>query len=266
MPAIQVASQSLYYDEFGGGHSLIFISGLGSTRLGWWKQIQVFTRRFRVINMDNRDAGDSALSTGLYTVADMADDVAGLITILDLGRAHIVGISMGGMIAQELAIRHPKLVDRLVLISTTAGGPSGVNPKPEIAALLMPDEAIDLETRIRRTFTAIAAEGYMAGHPEDLELIVKTSIAQPMSAESYQRQFSACLEHLSKGTSERLAEIAAPTLVVHGECDPLIPYPNGRFLSEHIPDAHLATYPDVGHLPPIEAPERFNREVTQFLQ
>jgi pimeloyl-ACP methyl ester carboxylesterase len=87
-----------------------------------------------------------------------------------------------------------------------------------------------------------------------------------MSAESYQRQFSACLGHLSKGTSEPLTEIAAPRLVVHGELDPLIPYPNGKFLSEHIPGAHLATYQGVGHLPPIEAPERFNREVTQFLQ
>ena len=113
------------------------MSGLGSTRLGWWKQIKPFAKKFRVINMDNRDAGDSALGTGPYTIADMADDVAGVIRNLHLGRTHIVGILMGGMIAQELAIRYPELVDKLVLVATTAGGPASVNAKPEIAALLM---------------------------------------------------------------------------------------------------------------------------------
>jgi pimeloyl-ACP methyl ester carboxylesterase len=265
MSTTQVGSHTVYYDEFGAGHPLILISGLGSTRLGWWKQIEPFAKRFRVINLDNRDAGDSGLGTGPYTIADMAEDVAGVVQNLNLGRAHIVGISMGGMIAQELAIRHSKLVDRLVLVSTTAGGPTAVNAKPEIAALLIPNEGEDIETRVRRTFTAIAGEGYMAKHPEDLDHIIKSSVAKPMSADSYQRQFGACLLHFSQGTSGRLAEITAPTLVVHGDCDPLIPYPNGRFLSEHIRGARLATYPGVGHLSPIEAAERFNREVIEFL-
>lgn len=266
MSTTQVGSQTVYYDDFGAGHPLILISGLGSSRLGWWKQIEPFAKRFRVINLDNRDAGDSALGTGPYTIADMAEDVAGAVQNLNLGRAHVVGISMGGMIAQELAIRYPKLVDRLVLVSTTAGGPAAVNAKPEIAALLMPNQEEDIETRVRRTFTAIAGEGYMAKHPEDLDHIIKSSVAKPMSADSYQRQFGACLLHFSKGTSERLAEITALTLVVHGDCDPLIPYPNGRFLSEHIRGARLATYPGVGHLSPIEAAGRFNREVIQFLE
>lgn len=266
MPTTRVGSQSLAYDEFGSGKLMILISGLGSTRQGWWKQVEAFSEHFRVINMDNRDAGDSAVSTTPYSIADMADDVAGLMANLGLGSACVVGISMGGMIAQELVLRHPRLVDRLVLTSTTAGGPQGVNPKPEIAALLMPNEALDIETRVRRTFTAIAAEDYMAKHPQDLEFIVQTSLARPMSAESFQRQFTACLGHLTTGTSERLGEIAVPTLVVHGESDPLIPYPNGKFLSQHIRGAQLAAYPGVGHLPPIEAAERFNREVVQFLQ
>jgi len=179
MPTTQVGSHTVYYDEFGVGHPLIFISGLGSTRFGWWKQIEPFSKKFRVVNMDNRDAGDSALGTGPYTIADMAEDVAAVIANLNLNRTHIVGISMGGMIAQELAIRHPELVDKLVLVATTAGGPTGVNPKPEIAALLMQMEG-DIETRVRRTFTVIAGEGYMAKHPEDLDEIVKHALAKPM--------------------------------------------------------------------------------------
>lgn len=265
MSTTQVDSHTVYYDEFGAGHPLIFISGLGSTRLGWWKQLEPFSKKFRVINLDNRDAGDSGLGTGPYTIADMSEDTAGVIKNLKLGRTHIIGISMGGMIAQELAIRHPELVDKLVLVSTTAGGPTGVNAKPEIAALLMRAGEEGIETRVRRTFTAIAGEGYMAKHPEDLDEIVKNSLAKPMSLESYQRQLGAVMGHSGKGTADRLAQITAPTLVVHGDYDPLIPYANGKYLAEHIKGARLITFPGVGHVSMIESPERFNREVIEFL-
>lgn len=265
MPTTQVGLHTVYYDDYGAGHPLILISGLGSTRLGWWKQIEPFSKKFRVITPDNRDAGDSALGTGPYTIADMAEDVAGVIKNLNLGRAHICGISMGGMIAQELAIRHPDLVDKLVLVATTAGGPTAVNAKPEIAALLIQPEP-DIEKRVRRTFTAITGEGYMAQHPADLNQIVKHALDKPMSLESYQRQLGACMIHFQRGTANRLAQITAPTLVIHGDDDPLIPYPNGKLLAEHIPGARLSTYPGVGHLVPIEAAERFNREVIEFLE
>lgn len=264
MPTTQVGSHAVYYDDFGAGHPLLLMNGLASTRLGWWKQLKPFSTKFRVINMDNRDAGDSAPGTTFYTIADMAEDTAGVINNLGLGRTHVIGISLGGMIALELAIRHPELVDRLVLVSTTAGGPSGTNARPEIAALLMQPEQ-DIETRVRRTFTAIAGEGYMARHPRDLDRIVEHSIAKPMSAESYQRQLGAAMGHLRLGVAEKLAQITAPTLVVHGDYDPLIPYENGRYLAAHIQGARLSTYASVGHLPPIEAPRRFSREVIEFL-
>jgi 3-oxoadipate enol-lactonase len=264
MPTTNVGSHTVYYDSFGSGHPLLFMSGLGSTRLGWWKQIEPFSRKFHVINMDNRDAGDSALGTGPYTIADMAEDSAGVIKNLDLGRTHIIGISMGGMIALELAIRHPELVDKLVLVSTTAGGPTSVNAKPEIAALLVRAEE-DIETRVRHTYTAIAGEGYMAAHPQDLDHIVEILTAKPMSPDSYQRQLGACMGHFYKGVADQLTQIAAPVLMVHGDTDPLIPYPNGKYLAEHIQGARLSTYPGVGHLVPIEAPEQFNREVIEFL-
>jgi 3-oxoadipate enol-lactonase len=212
--------------------------------------------------MDNRDAGDSSLGTGPYTIADMAGDVAGAITMLNLGPAHVVGISMGGFISLELAIRCPELVDKLVLVSTSAGGETNVPARPEILALLMRTEGEDLETRVRRTFTAIAGKDYMALHPDDLDQIVKNAQAKPMSLESYQRQLGAVMAH---DAASRLKDISAPTLVVHGDCDPLIPYPNGQRLAAHIKAAQLSTYPGVGHLVHIESPERFNREVMEFL-
>lgn len=264
MATTQVGSHTVYYDECGTGHPVLFINGLGSTRLGWWKQIEPFSMKYRVINMDNRDAGDSALGTGPYTIADMAEDSAGVIKNLNLGRTHIIGISMGGMIAQELAIRYAELVDKLVLVSTTAGGASNVNPKPEITALLLSAEE-DIATRVRRTFMTIAGEGYMAAHPQDLDRIVEHAITKPMSPESYMRQLGACMVHLRQGVADQLARITAPTLVIHGDYDPLVPYPNGQYLAEHIQGARLSTFPGVGHIVPIEAPEQFNRQVIEFL-
>lgn len=265
MPTTQVGSHMVYYDDYGTGHPLLLMSGLASTRMGWWKQVEPFLAKFRVVNMDNRDAGDSALGTGPYSCGDMSEDTAGVIKHLNLGRTHVVAISMGGMIALNLVVRHPELVDKLVLVSTTAGGPTSVNAKPEILGLLMRAAGEDLETRVRRTFTAIAAEGYMARHPEDLDQIVEYSLAKPMSLESYRRQLGACMDHGAKGVAEQLGQITAPTLIIHGEGDPLIPYENGQYLAAHIKGSRLSSYSGVGHLPPIEAPERFNREVIDFL-
>ncbi|MEW6186527.1 MAG: alpha/beta hydrolase [Thermodesulfobacteriota bacterium] len=262
MPTTQVGSHTVFYDDLGAGHPLLFLTGLGATRFSWWKQIEPFTARYRVINMDNRDAGDSALATGPYTVGDMAEDVAGVIQNLKLSSTYVVGISLGGAITTELAIRHPELVSKIVLVSTGAGGQSSVQPQPEYMALFVRDEAEDLEARTRRVYTAIAGKGYMDNHPEDLNQVVKHQKAKPMSTESYQRQFGAVLTY---DTSSRLDKISAPTLVIHGDYDPLIPYGNGQYLADHIKGARLSTFPGVGHLPHIEATEQFNRVVIEFL-
>jgi pimeloyl-ACP methyl ester carboxylesterase len=263
MPTIQTGSHRVYYDEYGTGHPLLLIPGLSNSRLSWWKQIEPLFKKYRVINMDNRDAGDSALGTGPYTIADMADDAAGLIQSLHLNTTYVVGWSMGGFIALELTLRHPGLVKKLILVSTSAGGPTQIPPTPEIAALLVPVENEDIETNVRRIYPSLAAPGYMQSHPEDLYQVVHNAKAKPMRLESYQRQLGAVMAW--GGVSHRLNQITAPTLVLHGDADSLIPYGNGQHLSTHIQGAKFLTYTRVGHLPPIEAPERFNRDVTDFL-
>jgi 3-oxoadipate enol-lactonase len=262
MSTTQVGSHTVYYDDLGSGHPLLLLTGLGSNRLSWRMQIDPFARKYRVINMDNRDAGDSALGTEPYNIADMAGDVAGVIQNLKLGPTHLVGISLGGLISMELAILHSELVGKLVLVSTHTGGKSFIQPPPEILGLLGRNEAEDIETRTRRVYTAIAGKGYMDAHPEVLDQAVKNAIAKPMSVESYQRQLGAGMMY---DASDRLDKISVPTLVIHGEDDPLIPYPNGKYLAAHIKGARLSTYPGVGHLPIIEAADRLNREVIEFL-
>ncbi|MGA2939865.1 MAG: alpha/beta hydrolase [Syntrophobacteraceae bacterium] len=263
MPIIQVGLHTIYYDDYGAGHPLLLIPGLGTSRFIWWKQIEIISRKYRLINMDNRDAGDSAPGTGPYTIADMADDAAGLIRNLKCGPTYVIGWSMGGFIAMELSLRHPRLVDKLILVATSAGGSAYIPPAQEMGALLMPQEKEDLETVIRLVYPCIAAPGYMNSHPEDLDRVVRYAKSKPMPLSSYQRQLSAVMTW--PGVADRMHRISLPTLVVHGAADPLVPYGNGLYLSTMIRGAKLLTYTNVGHLLPIEASERFNQDVMKFL-
>jgi pimeloyl-ACP methyl ester carboxylesterase len=263
MPTIQAGSQCIYYDENGIGHPLFLIPGFSNSRLTWWKQIEPLSKKYRVVSIDNRDAGDSAPGTGPYTIPDMADDAAGLIQSLHLNTTYVLGWSMGGFIALELALRYPGLVKKLILVSTSAGGPTHIPPTPEIANLLKPIANEDIEQSVRRIFPSLAAPGYMQSHPEDLDQVVCYAKARPMRLESYQRQLGAVMAW--GGVSHQLNQITAPTLVLHGDVDPLIPYGNGQHLSTHITGSKFLTYTRVGHLPPIEAQERFNRDVMDFL-
>ncbi|MGA3115667.1 MAG: alpha/beta hydrolase [Syntrophobacteraceae bacterium] len=263
MPITQVGSHSIYYDDYGAGHPLLLIHGLGTSRLIWWKQIQIISRKYRLLNMDNRDAGDSAPGTGPYTIADMADDAAGLIRNLECGPTYVMGWSMGGYIALELSLRHPELVDKLILVATSAGGSAYFPPGQEVAALLMPRDNEDIETLVRRVYPHITAPGYMNSHPEDLDTAVRNAESKPMPFPSFQRHLGAIM--MWPGATGRISGISQPTLVVHGTEDPLLPYRNGLSLSTMIKGAKLLTYTNVGHLPPIEASERFNGDVMEFL-
>jgi 3-oxoadipate enol-lactonase len=263
MPTIQAGSQRIYYDENGAGHPLLLIPGFSNSRLTWWKQIDPLSKKYRVISIDNRDVGDSGLGSGPYTIPDMADDAAGLIQSLRLNTTYVVGWSMGGFISLELTLRHPGLVKKLILVSTSAGGATHIPPTPEILNLLNPIPNEDIEQSIRRIFPSLTAPGYMQSHPEDLSQLVHNGKAKPIRLESYQRQLGAIIAW--KGVSPRLNQITVPTLILHGDADPLVPYGNGQHLSTHIQGAKFLTYPLVGHLPPIEAPERFNKDVMEFL-
>jgi pimeloyl-ACP methyl ester carboxylesterase len=239
------------------------LTGLASKRLGWYRQLPVFGQIYRTIALDHRDTGDSDLATAPYTTADQADDAAGLLAVLGIEHANVVGISMGGFIALELALRHPELVEKLVLTGTSAGGATHVAPSPEIGALLVQDrQGVDPGELSRRTYTLIMAPGFAERNPAAMERVVETARYRPQSAEAYQRQLQACLGHDVAG---RLGQIHVPTLVVHGEVDPLVPVENGRYLADHIPGAQLILYPETGHIAIVERADDYNQAVLGFL-
>ncbi|MGH2514515.1 MAG: alpha/beta fold hydrolase [Ktedonobacterales bacterium] len=262
---VTVDGRRLAYDEVTPSNprgTVLLLTGLGSKRLGWYKQMEVFGAEYRTIALDHRDTGDSDLATGPYTTADQAEDAAAVLRALGIQRAAVVGISMGGFIAQELALLHPEMVEKLVLVSTSAGGPGYTPPAAEIAARLVEPRTGDLGERTRATYTAIMAPGYAASHPAEIGRIVEIALYRPQSNEAYMRQLQS---GWGRDATSRLSQLHTPVLVVHGEADPLIPIQNGRYLAAHIPGARLVEYPDTGHIPIIERAGDFNREVLAFL-
>jgi pimeloyl-ACP methyl ester carboxylesterase len=138
----------------------------------------------------------------------MADDVASVLQNLNLAPAHVVGWSMGGFIALELAIRNPALVQKLILVSTSAGGSStSVHPAPEISALLLRKDSEEFEPRVRRIFPLLTRQSYFLDYPEDLHQMVHNAKSKPMVIESYKRQLRALMKR--EGVSHRLAQITA---------------------------------------------------------
>jgi pimeloyl-ACP methyl ester carboxylesterase len=193
----------------------------------------------------------------------VAVDVFALADALGIERASATGISMGGFVALELALARPEFVERLVLVVTSAGGATHVSTSPQIMRALMPGDAtVESGEGARRVCSLVAGPGFAERHPEAIDEFVAIARHRPMHVDAYLRQLQACRGHDVAG---RLGEIGAPTLVIHGDADPLVPLENGRYLAEHIAGAQLIVYEGVGHIPEVEVDERFNADLIEFL-
>lgn len=243
--------------------NVLFLAWLGGSRLGWQPVVEALGDAYRALAPDHRDTGDSEAFADAYLLADLADDAAALLRAVDAAPAFVVGLSMGGMVAQHLALRHPDLVRGLVLVSTTPGGAAST-PATERgrAALFLPAD-MEPQERARQALTLMTYEGFAAAHPEALDVAAANAARHPMSAESFKRQFRAIRAH---DTTADLARLAVPSLVLHGERDDLIPLPNAERLAKGIPGAELRVYPDTGHMPPLERPVQFLRDLRGFLE
>ena len=266
--SVLIAGRKIAYDEARPANpddtkgTILLLTGLASKRLGWVRQLEVFGREYRTIALDHRDTGDSDEVADDYTPADLADDAAAVLATLGIAHAHVVGISLGGFTALQFALRHPEMLERLVLVSTSAGGRTHVPPSPAIMALLTPEPGIEVGERAIRNYSQIMAAEFVAAHPEALEQIAATARYHPQSAAGYARQLRASLAH---DVVDDLRRITAPTLIIHGAADPLIPAANGAYLAAHIAGARHLVYSGVGHIPIIERSDDFNRDVLAFL-
>jgi 3-oxoadipate enol-lactonase len=262
---VQANGQELYYELHGEGPPLVLVMGIGYDSSLWTlAQVPVLSTQFQVILVDNRDAGRSSKAGQPYKIADMADDLAGLLDALGIQRSHLLGLSMGGMIAVEFALRHGDRLDRLVLAGTGAApGRSAVDPI-QVWSWVKANDATG-EVFGGQQFVSLFSTAFLRNHEavrDTAELLA--SNPYPMSPEAYGRQADAYRQF---DALDRLAAIKAPTLVVVGEQDLLTPPWIAREVAEAIPGARFEVIRGDGssHVVPIECPDEFNRLVLEFL-
>jgi 3-oxoadipate enol-lactonase len=251
----------IHYEVHGTGDPVLLIMGLGSNAYGWQRTIPWLSEHYQAIAFDNRGTGRSDVPRGAYTVAQMADDAAAVLDAAGHQRAHVIGASLGGMIAQRLAIAHPRRLRSLVLVCTTPGGPHATRASGEVTAALT-QAAEDPATAHRRNAWFLYGADTRSNHPERIEEDIAARTKIPTTGTGYFGQLQAALRH---DAWDELPAVAVPTLVVHGDADLLIPTQNGERLAERISGARLVLIPGAGHMLQADAGTTFRDTVLGFL-
>jgi pimeloyl-ACP methyl ester carboxylesterase len=254
MAKIEVAGREFHYERAGSGEPLLLIQGMSGTHVSWGKPFKgALEEGFDVVAFDNRGIGLSGPVDGPFTIAEMAEDTAGLLDKLGIESAHVVGISMGGMIAQELALAHPQQLRSLTLGCTYCGGPgSQLMPEENLQKLVAGmasgdrDQAIRAGYEVNLSPTFRADEGHYAAFHE-----MATTV--PAAKATIELQAQAIFAH---DTSGRLGEISTPTLIVHGTEDGVLPFPNGKLIASLMPGARFEVFDGTGHMFWWEQPQR----------
>jgi pimeloyl-ACP methyl ester carboxylesterase len=257
---VRAGELDIWTERVGQGPDVLLIGGLGDTVESWQFQLDGLADRYRLTAFDNRGAGRTTLPGEPLSAATMADDAASLLGALEIASAHVAGFSMGSAIAQELALRYPGVVRSLVLVSTYARPDALFRSQlkfwrwlPEVA----PSERAFFEAFFTWVYTPRAhADGLV-------EQIIEEALAFPhqQSVEAFQAQVDVCLTH---DAANRLGEIAAPTLVLAGEYDNILPPRCSRAVAQAIPGARFEVMPGEAHQPFQEIPDEFNTRVDAF--
>jgi pimeloyl-ACP methyl ester carboxylesterase len=232
----------IYWEEHGEGEPLLLIMGLGYSSEMWHRTTPVLSRHYRTILFDNRGVGRSDCPEGPYTMPEMARDAAAVVEAVGCERVHVFGVSMGGMIAQEFALAYPKRTISLILGCTAAGGPEAVPAEAEVTATLSARGYMSPEEGIQAMVPYIYDESTPRERiDEDLEIRRRT-FPKP---ESYFAQIAGIMMFEAYS---RLPRLSAPTLVIHGENDRLVPCANGKLIADRIPGARFVPIKNASHI------------------
>lgn len=265
MPKARSNGIELYYEIHGSGKPLILIAGLGYSHWQWYKMVPLLAEHFQVITFDNRGVGQSEKPAGPYTAQLLAQDTVGLLDELHIEKAIIAGHSMGGFVAQAIALDFPQRVEKLILCSTNFGGPNHVPVTPE-AMKVLTDVSSDPLTRFKNGLAVSTAPDWSEKNPEMIEEWVKWRVANPIEPAPYQAQLAIGLGLLPEAAAfeNKLSRINIPTLILFGAHDKVVPPANADLLAQKITDSLVLTFPDAGHFFPIEIPEAASRAITDF--
>ncbi len=254
MPIARVGEVELSYERSGSGPPLLAIMGMSGTLLSWGEPFLAPLReRFEVIAYDHRGVGESSRMEAPFTTAELAEDAAGLLAALEVESAHVLGISMGGMVAQELVLAHPQRVRTLTLGCTYCGGAGSALASPAVAQRLFEAMSSGERERMIRTTWEICISPRLRDDAELYATARALAEERPVAREVITAQMQAIVAH---DTSARLSEVRAPTLIVHGTADELIPVQNAHVIAGHMPEARLELLDGVGHLFFWELPQR----------
>ena len=261
MPKAALGSIELHYERQGDGSPLAFISGLGANRGLWNPVVEILRDRYECITFDNRGIGESSRPDSGYTISDLTRDTLGLLDSLSISTSHIIGMSMGGMVAQEIALERPGMVRGLILAGSMAA------PDERLMHVLNSRKAMQRQMKPYDYFWALAAWMFGPG------ALSKQGFAEEFAkrgAENPHPQSLRAFDQLVDGIGQfdvrmRLGEIKAPTLVIVGEQDILTPPHLSRALAEGIPSTEFAVLPGLGHFCATEDPKGFAATVDRFL-
>jgi 3-oxoadipate enol-lactonase len=261
MPTVEANGQTLYYEVHGEGEPLLAVMGLAADTLAWALQVPAFSASHQTIIFDNRDAGQSSECGGAYEVADMAQDALALADALELDSFHLLGVSMGGAIAQEIALAAPARVRTLTLAMTFPAGGAWARKLAEVwgarAHAMSREQRVDelmLLTMSEAFFENAEAAAWLRGMMLDNP--------NPQSAAAFARQLDASSRHDSR---ERLGSLSIPTHVIGAEYDILVPVWKSREVAELMPGSKLTVIDRAPHGANLEHAEEFNQAVLEFI-
>ncbi|HEU5251919.1 MAG TPA: alpha/beta hydrolase [Solirubrobacterales bacterium] len=254
MPTVEVQGREFHYERAGSGEPLLLIQGMSGTHVSWGEPFKgALEESFDVVAFDNRGIGLSGPVDGPFTIAEMAQDTAALLGELGLERAHVVGISMGGMIAQELALAEPALLRSLTLGCTYCGGPgSQLMPEENVQKIVAGMSSGDRDEAIRAGYEVNISPAFRADE-STWDAFHEMATRVPAAKATIELQAQAIFGH---DTSGRLGEVETPTLIVHGTVDGVLPFSNGELIASLMPNARFEVLEGVGHMFWWEQPQR----------
>lgn len=264
MPHIAVGDIEIYWESHGQGKQLLLISGVSGGTWSWEDSISAWSPHFRVIVFDNMGAGRSSMPDRPYRVEEMANHAAAVLDAAEVEQAYVVGLSMGGMIAQELTLHHPDRVSGLVLGSTHCGGSERIPPKPEVIQRFGDNQGLSPEEIIDKNLELLVTPEFLQSGQDSLKRYRERQLNAPFQPNyALQRQLEAirCFD-----TCDRIGKIQIPTLILTADRDLMVPPENGRMLASHISGAELKPFTNSGHLIYLERAETFHNAVIRFFQ
>jgi len=265
MPKVHTNGIELYYEVQGAGKPLVLISGLGYSLWQWHRMVPLLAEHFQVVTFDNRGVGQSDKPAGPYTAGMLAADTVGLLDALNIEKAVILGHSMGGFIAQSMALDFPQRFEKLILCSTNFGGPHHVPVTPE-AMKVLADVTSDPLTRFKNGLSVSTAPGWAEKNPQMIEEWIRWRVANPIESAHYQAQMAIGLSLMPEAAAfeDKLPRLNVPTLILFGAHDKVVPPANADLLAQKIAGSQVVIFPDAGHFFPMEIPEAASRVITDF--